>query len=340
MYLKIKHNFAIMQVIEPDKLFNVKSEEEFNNLALEVFNSQYRHNKLYNGFVSQFSIKTEKINHYSQIPFLPIEFFKTHEVICGERKKSEIIFTSSSTSSQIPSRHIVKDISIYEKSFLKGFEYFYGNPADYVIIALLPNYLERGQSSLVFMFNKLIELSKKSESGFYTNDYSKLKNVVTELKNRNQKTILIGVTYALLDLAEQNIELSDNFIVMETGGMKGRREELLKEELDHLLKEKLGVNTIHSEYGMTELLSQAYSKGSGEFKCVPWMKIVIRDIEDPLSWAKQNKTGGINIIDLANINSCSFIATHDLGRINANGKFELMGRFDNTDIRGCNLMVE
>ncbi len=329
-----------MRVIDSDKLFSVKSEEDFNNLALQIFHYQLLNNKVYNAFVNQFSINSNEIKHYTEIPFLPIEFFKSQEVICGYRKSSDVIFTSSSTTSQIPSRHIVSNISVYEKSFLKGFEYFYGNPNEYAIIALLPDYLERKGSSLVYMFDKLIKLSNNNKSGFFINDYPKVKSVLSELKKSNQKTILIGVTYALLDLAEEGVELSDNFIVMETGGMKGKRKELLKEELHPFLKEKLNVSLIHSEYGMTELLSQAYSKGNGLFACPPWMKVLVRDIEDPISIAKQGKTGGLNIIDLANINSCSFIATQDLGRLNSDQIFELMGRFDNSDMRGCNLMVE
>lgn len=327
-----------MKAVEIDKVFSLKSDKDFNTMALSIFNFQYQNNKVYRGFIDQF--KTSEIDHYSKIPFLPVEFFKSHEIISGERKNSDVIFMSSSTTSQIPSKHIVSDVTVYEKSFLKGFECFYGNPKDYAIIALLPNYLERKGSSLVYMFDKLIQLSKNEKSGFFLEDYEKVKSALTELKNSNQKTILIGVTYALLDLAEQGFQLNDNFIVMETGGMKGRRKELLKEELHQILKEKLNVSAIHSEYGMTELLSQAYSKGNGLFDCPPWMKILVRDTEDPLSLVKENKTGGINVIDLANVNSCSFIATQDLGRSKGNRTFELMGRFDNSDVRGCNLMVE
>ena len=326
--------------MDTDKLFSLRSEEDFNTFSIEIFNFQYLNNKIYSAFVKQFNIEPSSVKQYSQIPFLPVEFFKTHDVICGKKKTSDIIFTSSSTTSQIPSQHIVSDISVYEKSFLKGFEFFYGSPKDYAIIALLPNYLERKGSSLVYMFEKLIQLSGNPKSGFFLEDYTKLKSVVSDLKKSNQKTLLIGVTYALLNLAEQDCKLNDNFTVMETGGMKGRRNELLKEELHAILKEKLNATNIHSEYGMTELLSQAYSKGNGLFDCPPWMRVLVRDTEDPLSFVKENKTGGLNIIDLANINSCSFIATQDLGRIKSNGQFELMGRFDNSDIRGCNLMVE
>lgn len=327
-----------MRTINSDDIFTLSTEQEFNRLALSIFRFQYQNNEVYRSFVNSLNVKTEAIEQYSRIPFLPIEFFKTRDVLCNVKKDDFIVFTSSSTTSQTPSRHIVSDIGVYEQSFLKGFEQFYGKPSNLVILALLPNYLERKGSSLVYMFDKLIKLSNNAMSGFFLED-DKLTGILQDLKQQNKKTLLIGVTYALLDLAEKGITLNDNFIIMETGGMKGRREELLKEELHQILKAKLGVSTIHSEYGMTELLSQAYSKGEGVFECPPWMKVLVRDIDDPLSYVKENKTGGINVIDLANINSCSFIATQDLGRIKSGNKFELMGRFDNSDIRGCNLMI-
>lgn len=328
-----------MHTINSGDIFTLSTEPEFNRLALSVFRFQYQNNEVYRSFVNSLNVNIEAINQYSQIPFLPIEFFKTRGVICNGKKDEFIVFTSSSTTSQTPSRHIVSDISIYEQSFLEGFERVYGKPSDLVILALLPNYLERKGSSLVYMFDKLIKLSNNPTSGFFLEDHDKLIQTLQALKRSNTKTLLIGVTYALLDLAEKGISLNDDFIVMETGGMKGRREELLKEELHQILKQKLGVSTIHSEYGMTELLSQAYSKGEGIFECPPWMKILVREIDDPLSYVKENRTGGINVIDLANINSCSFIATQDLGRLKGNGQFEIMGRFDNSDVRGCNLMV-
>lgn len=320
-------------------IFSIITEQEFNNSALSVFRFQYINNSVYRAFVDSLTSDINSVEHYSKIPFLPIEFFKTRDVICNAKKDDFIVFTSSSTTSQEPSRHIVSDISWYEQSFIKGFERVYGNPSDYVILALLPSYLERKGSSLVYMFDKLIKISGKQESGFFLNEYDRLIEILNALKQKNTKTLLIGVTYALLDLAEKGIFLGDNFIVMETGGMKGRREELLKEELHGELKQKLGVSKIHSEYGMTELLSQCYSKGEGVFDCPPWMKILIRDIDDPLTFVGENKTGGINVIDLANVNSCSFIATQDLGRMKSAYEFELMGRFDNSDIRGCNLMI-
>lgn len=329
-----------MEGVNSDSLFSVSNEEEFNLKAIQVFQYQYQNNKIYKAYVKALRLDITEIKHYKQIPFLPIEFFKSQEVVCGNSAENAICFTSSSTTSQIPSKHIVNDVSIYEKSFTAGFKLFYGEPKEMVILALLPNYLERTGSSLVYMFDKLIKLSNKDESGFFLSNYDELKNRIEKLKLKQQKTVLIGVSYALLDLAETNVKLDSNFILMETGGMKGKREELLKEELHEVLRKKLNVDTVHSEYGMTELLSQAYSKGNGIFECPPWMKVLIRDTDDPLTLAKANTTGGINVIDLANLNSCSFIATQDLGKLKNDGSFELMGRFDAGDVRGCNLMVE
>ncbi|MBN8693826.1 MAG: acyl transferase [Bacteroidetes bacterium] len=322
-----------------NRVFDIQTEEEFNNLCLEVFKFQYQNCEVYRRFSDSLGIQIETIKHFSQIPFLPVEFFKTHEILSVPKSNETIVFTSSTTTSQSPSKHYVNDITVYEKSFLKGFELFYGKPKDYCILALLPGYLERSGSSLVYMFDRLIKLSADINSGFFLHNYDELIEVIKSLKINGKKTILIGVTYALLDLSERGIKLSDNFIVMETGGMKGKRQEMIKEELHAFLKQKLGINTIHSEYGMTELLSQAYSKGDGIFECPPWMRILIRDAEDPLSLVGENKTGGINVIDLANWQSCSFIATKDLGRLSGN-KFEVMGRFDNSDVRGCNLMID
>lgn len=316
------------------------SEQDFNLLAIKVFNYQFQHNAVYQHYVLSLKINPDNIYHYSQIPFLPIEFFKTQKVVCNEVTENAICFLSSGTTGQITSKHYVNDVTIYESAFSAGFHDFYGNPADYCILALLPNYLERTGSSLVYMFNKLIADSNHTLSGFYLNNLEDLIKTIDILKQSNQKTLLLGVTYALLDLAEMNLELTDNFIVMETGGMKGRRKEILKEELHHVLKKKFKINFIHSEYGMTELLSQAYSKQNGVFECPPWMKILIRDINDPFTYVKQQKSGGVNVIDLANINSCSFIETKDLGKVNQDFHFEILGRFDNSDIRGCNLMVQ
>ncbi len=322
------------------ELDSSKNESEFNLLSLEVFFHQLEHNQIYRSYVLSLKVNIKNIEHYSQIPFLPIDFFKTQQVICDQINDQTVCFLSSGTTGQITSKHYVNDIEVYEESFTKGFELFYGQPSDYCILALLPNYLERTGSSLVYMFDKLIQSSNHPQSGFYLNNFNELKATIKLLKQAKQKTILLGVTYALLDLAEMDIELTDDFIVMETGGMKGRRKELLKEELHQTLKQAFKINSIHSEYGMTELLSQAYSKQNGVFECSPWMKVLIRDINDPFFYVKQQKSGGVNVIDLANINSCSFIETKDLGKLNQDSHFEILGRFDNSDIRGCNLMIQ
>lgn len=314
-------------------------DKEFNDLALAVFQYQYQHNAIYNSYVVNLKVNANTIEHYTQIPFLPIEFFKTQQVVCDEENDNSICFTSSGTTGQVSSKHYVNDISVYKTSYLKGFEFFYGAPDNYCILALLPNYLERQGSSLVYMFDDLIKQSTHSLSGFYLSNLNDLIKTIDVLKQKNQKTILLGVTYALLDLAELDVELNEQFIVMETGGMKGRRKEMLKEELHKELMQKFKVSSIHSEYGMTELLSQAYSRENGIFKCSPWMRVLIRDVNDPFTYAKKNKGGGVNVIDLANINSCSFIETKDLGRLVQDFDFEILGRFDNSDIRGCNLMV-
>lgn len=315
------------------------SDDEFNELAIDLFKVQFQNNAVYRQYIQSLKIDSSLIKHYKQIPFLPIEFFKTQQIVCDKVEKSAICFLSSGTTGQTTSKHFVNDVSIYESSFKAGFAQFYGKPSDYCILALLPNYLERSGSSLVYMFDHLIKQSGVQHSGFYLNNLDDLINTITILKQTKQKTLLLGVTYTLLDLADRNIELSDNFIVMETGGMKGKRKELLKEELHNYLKIKFKVPSIHSEYGMTELLSQAYSKSDGFFKCSPWMKILIRDVNDPFNYVKTGKTGGINVIDLANINSCAFIETKDLGRLNEKDSFEVLGRFDNSDLRGCNLMM-
>lgn len=319
---------------------NIWSDDLFNSLALKVFRYQLKHNTFYSQYVNSLRVNPDSITHYTAIPFLPIEFFKSQQIVCDEVSADAVCFSSSGTTGQITSKHYVNDVSVYETSFAKGFELFYGNPSEYCILALLPNYLERQGSSLVYMFNRLITDSKHPLSGFYLNNLTDLVQTIEVLKQQKQKTILLGVTYALLDLAELNVDLSNDFIVMETGGMKGRRKEMLKEEFHHYLKQRLNISAIHSEYGMTELLSQAYSKQDGVFECSPWMKILIRDMNDPFSYVQPKKSGGVNVIDLANINSCSFIETKDLGRITSDNRFEILGRFDNSDLRGCNLMIQ
>jgi len=279
-----------------------------------------------------------KVNTLEKIPFLPIECFKTEKVYCGHTTPQQI-FTSSGTTGAQTSRHYVKELSLYEQSFRKGFEHFYGDIRDYVVLALLPSYLERTGSSLITMVADLIELSGSEYSGFYLNEYDRLAQRLQTLDASGKKVLLIGVSFALLDLITEHTFSLKNTIVMETGGMKGRRKELVREELHALLCKGFGVEMIHSEYGMTELLSQAYSAGKGIYKCVPWLKVLIRDTNDALSYLPTGKTGGLNIIDLANRESCSFIATQDLGKLYLDGTFEVLGRFDNADIRGCNLLI-
>lgn len=319
-----------------NKIFTLTFDSDFNAVALEIFHFQYAQNQVYHQYVDLLRTKIDEISHYSKIPFLPVEFFKSQKIICRDAAP-EKVFLSSGTTGSLVSKHYVPDLSIYEKSFLKGFELFYGNPEQFIILAILPSYLERKDSSLVYMAGKLIELSKNPSSGFFLQNYDALIEILS--RSTGQKVFLLGVTYALLDLAENYKFPPFNGIIMETGGMKGRRKEIIREELHAFLCEGFQVQQIHSEYGMTELLSQAYSKGNGIFKSPPWMKVLIRDTNDPKSLAGDHKTGGINIIDLANIHSCSFIATQDLGKTHTDGSFEILGRFDNSDIRGCNLMI-
>ena len=320
------------------KNFDLINDENFDHHALEVFRFQAKNNVLYKKYLNLLHIEISAIKELEQIPFLPIQFFKTHKILSTINKVQKM-FLSSGTTGMSQSKHYITNIQLYENSYLKGFQRFYGNIEDYIILALLPNYLERKGSSLVYMVNDLIQKSNSIESGFYLNNLENLSNKLTDLDKKNKKILLIGVSFALLDLIEFKKFNLKNTIVMETGGMKGKRKELVKEELHQMLCKGFGVKKIHSEYGMTELLSQGYSKGDGIFKTPPWMKILIRDTEDALTILPQSRTGGINVIDLANINSCSFIATQDLGKIHPDGTFEILGRFDNSDIRGCNLMV-
>ena len=319
------------------EIFTITSSEEFERIALQVFNYQHENTKVYREFCDFLNTNPSNVKSLLDIPFLPIQFFKSHRVISQEVSES-ITFTSSGTTGYKTSKHLVADLDIYKKSFSEAFQKSYGPPANYAILALLPSYLEREGSSLIYMVDHLIKDSQNPHSGFYLDDISHLIEKLLELEKRGQKTLLLGVSYALLDLIELRKFNLKNTIVMETGGMKGRRKELVKTELHEILKNGFGVSAIHSEYGMTELLSQAYSKGNGLFNCPPWMKILTRDPEDALTFI-QEKTGGINVIDLANLYSCSFIATQDLGKIHNAESFEIIGRFDTSDIRGCNLMV-
>ncbi|WP_228853684.1 long-chain-fatty-acid--protein ligase [Aegicerativicinus sediminis] len=325
-------------MVDVNDIFSISSEQDFEKIAIQVFNFQFENNKVYRSYCDLLFKHPSDIRKIEDIPFLPIQFFKSHEVV-SSFKKSDIVFTSSGTTNTGNSRHFVTELSIYNKSFLKGFELFYGDPSDYTILALLPSYLERDGSSLIYMVEALINKSKNKLSGFYLHNYDDLIQQINSSEKNGEKILLIGVTYALLDLIEQHQFNLKNTIIMETGGMKGKRKELIREELHKLLKNGFGVNNIHSEYGMTELLSQAYSKGYGIFQCSPWMKILTRSVYNPLETMQDIRSGGLNIIDLANINSCSFIATQDLGKVYPDGSFEVIGRFDSADIRGCNLMV-
>ena len=325
-------------MISKSLIFNITSEADFNRVALAVFRHQFKHNSVYRSFCDLLYKHPSDVKTLQQIPFLPIQFFKSHKVV-STTKPSEATFTSSGTTGSIVSKHFVSDLEIYKHSFRYGFKSFYGAIEDYTVLALLPSYLEREGSSLVYMANDMIEQSNQPESGFYLHDLEALKNTLLRLEAKAEKTLLIGVSYALLDLIESHSFNLKYTIVMETGGMKGQRKELVKSELHSILRHGFGIDKIHSEYGMTELLSQAYSKGDGVFEMPSWMKILTRDPEDALSIQPIGKSGGVNVIDLANINSCAFIATQDLGRIHVNGSFEILGRFDESDIRGCNLML-
>tara|TARA_R110002124_G_scaffold120895_6_gene279020 strand:+ start:80950 stop:81924 length:975 start_codon:yes stop_codon:yes gene_type:complete len=323
-------------MLEKD-IFSITSEEDFEALALKIFRFQHENVKVYREFCDLLKIDPSKINNSANIPFLPIQFFKSHKVIL-KGLFEETIFTSSGTTGSITSKHFVANLPLYERSFSQAFKENYGDPSEVVILALLPSYLEREGSSLIYMVDWLIKKSNNPHSGFYLHDTDALIEKLRFLESQKIKTVLVGVSYALLDLIEKQPFQLENTIVMETGGMKGKRKELVKEELHEILKKGFGVSEIHSEYGMTELLSQAYSHSKGIFTTPPWMKVLIRDPEDALTLVTA-KTGGINVIDLANLYSCSFIATQDLGKKYSDNSFEILGRFDTSDIRGCNLMV-
>jgi hypothetical protein len=309
----------------------------FEGLALAIFRFQYEHNPIYGEFVKLRGIDPDRVNVIEQIPFLPIDFFKSHSINTAPFQY-EAVFESSGTTQTALSRHFVRDLSLYKRSFVQAFETFYGPVRDWCILGLLPSYLERENSSLVFMVQELIKRSKNPESGFYLREYDKLGDVLKELESKQRKTLLIGVTFALLDFAQGYPQTLEHTTVMETGGMKGRREEMIRDEVHGILGAAWNLPAIHSEYGMTELLSQAYSRGNGRFQCPPWMRIVIREEDDPTSIRSKGR-GLINIIDLANIYSCSFIATDDVGLLRPDQSFEVLGRRDNSDLRGCSLMA-
>ena len=323
-----------------EKIFNIRTQEEFESLALEVFNIQASSNQVYGKFLGMLGINPSAVNDTGEIPFLPIDLFKSRKIITG-REKEMMVFESSGTTGSYTSRHYVTDLTIYEESFTRGFMHFYGDPGDYFIAALLPSYIERGNSSLIYMADALMKLSRDTRSGFYKDSQDRLLSTLEKVSGEKKKAMLIGVSYALMDIAGKYSPDLSGITVVETGGMKGRRKEITRQEMHEFLKKNFNIATVHSEYGMTELLSQAWSAGEGIFYSPPWMKILLREINDPLSIISDpGITGGINIIDLANINSCAFIATSDLGRTHPDGGFEVLGRFDNSDIRGCNLLIE
>jgi hypothetical protein len=325
-----------MKTIPAEKIFSV-NEEGFTGLALDIFRFQFEHNALYRAYAEALQKYPGNVESLSGIPFLPIEFFKMQPVKTTDFEH-EAVFESSGTTQTINSSHYIKDISLYYKSFLTGFERFYGRPRDWCIIGLLPSYLERSNSSLVVMADELIKRSGHPESGFYLYDYKKLYETILKLERQQQKILLIGVSFALMDFAEKYPIVLQNTVVMETGGMKGRRKEIIREELHGFLQKQFGLSSIHSEYGMTELLSQAYSNGDGLFETPPWMKILVRSEDDPLD-VRLSGSGIVNVIDFANVYSCSFLATSDLGKGYPDGKFEISGRLDNSDIRGCSLLA-
>jgi len=325
-------------LISAQDIFAISSQKQFDKIALKVFRFQHENNSVYREFCDYLNVDVQNVKSIEQIPFLPISFFKSRDVVSSANPVQQV-FTSSGTTSTATSRHLVTDVSLYEESYRQAFARFYGNIEDYAVLALLPSYLEREGSSLIYMVDDLIKLSNNPNSGFYLNNLNDLADQLVSLDKPGQNILLIGVTYALLDLIDARKFKLQNTILMETGGMKGRRREMIREELHEKLCAGFGVQAIHSEYGMTELLSQAYSFGNGVFQCPNWMQILVRDTEDAMSYVAEGKTGGINVIDLANINSCSFIATQDLGKNYPDGTFEVLGRFDNSDIRGCNLMV-
>lgn len=321
------------------KIFSIQTTEEFNQIALEVFRFQAAHCEVYAKFLHALGCQPALISDIGKVPCLPVSFFKNHRILSSQ-DPVQTVFSSSATTGMVQSKHYITDLSVYNKSFKLAFRRFYGLPENFRILALLPSYQEREGSSLIYMVDELIRESNHPESGYFLHENDKLFDTLSTLQEKNQPTLLIGVTYALLDFIDRfSLDFPD-LIVMETGGMKGKRPEIVRETLHKLLCRGFGVDKIHSEYGMTELLSQAYSNGNGLFSCPPWMQIKLRDINDPLSYVPHGKTGGINVIDLANIHSCAFLATQDLGRIHPNNQFEVLGRFDDADIRGCNLLVQ
>ena len=325
-------------MFDSKQIFSIQSEKDFQNVALEVFRYQAQENEVYKNFLNFLNVDYSTVKHTNEIPFLPIQFFKKFELISGNREV-EKIFTSSGTTGMATKKQLVTGLSLYHYSLEKCFEQFYGPLSDYTIFALLPSYLERTGSSLIDMVEYWIEKSGSDKSGFYLYNHDELYENLIAHEKTGKKAILIGVSFALLDFVENYKMNLQHTIVMETGGMKGRKKEITREELHSILKNGFGTNEIHSEYGMTELLSQGYSRGDLTFKSPNWMRILIRETEDPFQYVEEGKTGGVNVIDLANYNSISFIATDDLGKKITHNQFEILGRFDHSDVRGCNLMV-
>lgn len=323
---------------QPGKYINSINDSNFEDIALQLFRYQYNTNKPYRDYVNALNIYPENIDNICKIPFLPVSFYKTHTMLSSRAQPGTRVFESSSTTSDATAKHYVPDMLLYDESLLSGFKHFYGRPEQYVILALLPSYLQRQNASLVYMAEKLMGQSGHTESGFYLDELGQLYQTITELEKRKQPTLLIGVTFALLDFAEQYHMKLEHSIIMETGGMKGRRKEMIRAEVHQYLKERLGVKNVHSEYGMTEMLSQAYSSGNGLFKATNSMSVLVRDINDPMD-VQITGQGCLNVIDLANVHSCAFIATDDIGKVYADGSFEVQGRVDNSALRGCNLMV-
>lgn len=322
-----------------ERIFNITAKEEFEKIALEIFRIQSIKCTPYRDFINLVGIDPSAINTIEKIPFLPVSLFKSHSIIC-EGLEPEIIFTSSATTGMVPSSHPVADLSIYKESFSCAFRHFWGEPSEYAILALLPSYLEREGSSLVYMADTLIKESCNKDSGFYLDDFGTLYEKLISLKEKGIKTLLLGVSFALLEFINEYKINFPELIVMETGGMKGRGKEVSRDQLHSALKSGFGVNNIASEYGMAELLSQAYSYGDGVFETPPWMELLIRDLSNPFRILNCNVLGGINIIDLANLNSCSFIETQDMGIKEAGNTFRISGRIQNSELRGCNLLLE
>lgn len=328
-----------MKVPAAEEIFSVSGARSFERLALEIFRFQAAGCPVYREYLALLGVDPEKVDSLFSIPFMPISFFRDHTVLTGEGP-AEKVFLSSGTTGVRQSRHHLKDTAIYDRSLEEGFRLFYGDPSQYAVMGLLPSYLEREGSSLIYMVNRLMQISCNDMGGFFLSDHAALLRSVEKARRAGTKVLLIGVTFALLDLAEEQPRDLSDLIIMETGGMKGRRREMIREEVHEILMKAFGVSSVHSEYGMTEMLSQAWSAGGGLFTAPPWMKVLIRDSHDPADHTDDPGTaGGISVIDLANYWSCSFIATADLGRMHPGGQFEVQGRFDEADIRGCNLLV-